>query len=154
MEKFIYTFLQNEVFKAAFWSWFIAQAYKFIFNLVRYRQIRWERLIGSGGFPSSHTAFVIAATTMVGLRQGLDADLFAVCLVFSLIVMYDASGVRREAGRQAQIINQLLSHLSKRNISVGVDVPLLKELLGHTPFEVFGGVLLGLAVALYRYFGN
>lgn len=132
-------------------AWFLAQLTKTVLTYIQLGRIDLERMVGSGGFPSSHTALVVALTTAVGLRDGLNSDLFAVSLVFSLIVMYDASGVRRAAGRQAQILNQLIRHLATRQIQIIGDGKLLKELLGHTPFEVFGGIFLGIVTAVLFY---
>ena len=137
----------NYIAQAAFWGWFSAQAIKFLWQLIRYRTLRLERLVGSGGFPSSHTSFVISTTTALYFKNNGITDLFVVALVFSIVVMYDASGVRREAGRQAQILNQIVEYFSKRNIPIA-----LKELLGHTPIEVFGGLILGILVAYIQYF--
>lgn len=145
-------FIQNYIVQAAFWGWFLAQFIKFIIELLRKDKLNWERLIGSGGFPSSHTSLTIALTTSIALKNGAGSDIFVVALVFSLIVMYDASGVRREAGKQAQILNQLIMHFRNRNINVYLDGITLKELLGHTPFEVFGGALLGIIVAFVIYY--
>ena len=143
----------NYIAQAAFWGWFTAQAIKFVWQLVRYGKFRPERLVGSGGFPSSHTSFVIATTTAIYLKNGV-SDLFILSLVFSIVVMYDASGVRRQAGRQAQILNQIVEYFSKRNIPVILkDREIaLKELLGHTPVEVFGGLVLGILIAYIQYF--
>ena len=143
----------NYIAQAAFWGWFTAQAIKFVWQLVRHGKFRSERLVGSGGFPSSHTSFVIATTTAIYLKNGA-SDLFILSLVFSIVVMYDASGVRRQAGRQAQILNQIVEYFSKRNIPVILkDREIaLKELLGHTPVEVFGGLVLGILIAYIQYF--
>mgnify|MGYP000556986467 CR=1 FL=1 len=143
----------NYIAQAAFWGWFTAQAIKFVWQLVRHGKFRPERLVGSGGFPSSHTSFVIATTTAIYLKSGA-SDLFILSLVFSIVVMYDASGVRRQAGRQAQILNQIVEYFSKRNIPVILkDREIaLKELLGHTPVEVFGGLVLGILIAYIQYF--
>lgn len=144
----------NYIAQAAFWGWFSAQAIKFLWQLICYRTLRLERLVGSGGFPSSHTSFVISTTTALYFKNNGITDLFVVALVFSIVVMYDASGVRREAGRQAQILNQIVEYFSKRNIPVilkGREIA-LKELLGHTPIEVFGGLILGILVAYIQYF--
>ena len=143
----------NYIAQAAFWGWFTAQAIKFVWQLLRHGKFRPERLVGSGGFPSSHTSFVIATTTAIYLKNGV-TDLFILSLVFSIVVMYDASGVRRQAGRQAQILNQIVEYFSKRNIPVilkGREIA-LKELLGHTPVEVFGGLVLGILIAYIQYF--
>ena len=143
----------NYIAQAAFWGWFTAQTIKFVWQLVRHGKFRPERLVGSGGFPSSHTSFVIATTTAIYLKNGA-SDLFILSLVFSIVVMYDASGVRRQAGRQAQILNQIVEYFSKRNIPVILkDREIaLKELLGHTPVEVFGGLVLGILIAYIQYF--
>ena len=143
----------NYIAQAAFWGWFTAQAIKFVWQLLRHGKFRPERLVGSGGFPSSHTSFVIATTTAIYLKNGV-TDLFILSLVFSIVVMYDASGVRRQAGRQAQILNQIVEYFSKRNIPVILkDREIaLKELLGHTPVEVFGGLVLGILIAYIQYF--
>ena len=143
----------NYIAQAAFWGWFTAQAIKFVWQLVRHGKFRPERLVGSGGFPSSHTSFVIATTTAIYLKNGV-SDLFILSLVFSIVVMYDASGVRRQAGRQAQILNQIVEYFSKRNIPVILKDReiVLKELLGHTPVEVFGGLVLGILIAYIQYF--
>ena len=138
----------NYIAQAAFWGWFSAQAIKFLWQLIRYRTLRLERLVGS------HTSFVISTTTALYFKNNGITDLFVVALVFSIVVMYDASGVRREAGRQAQILNQIVEYFSKRNIPVilkGREIA-LKELLGHTPIEVFGGLILGILVAYIQYF--
>lgn len=104
----------NYIAQAAFWGWFTAQAIKFVWQLLKHGKFRPERLVGSGGFPSSHTSFVIATTTAIYLKNGV-TDLFILSLVFSIIVMYDASGVRLEAGRQAQILNQIVDYFTKKN---------------------------------------
>lgn len=145
---------QNYIAQAAFWGWFSAQAIKFLWQLIRYRTLRLERLVGSGGFPSSHTSFVISTTTALYLKHNGVTDLFIVALVFSIVVMYDASGVRLEAGKQAQIINEIVDYFTKKNIPVilGTREKALKELLGHTPIEVFGGLILGIIVACIQYF--
>ena len=123
----------NYIAQAAFWGWFTAQAIKFVWQLLRHGKFRPERLVGSGGFPSSHT--------------------FILSLVFSIVVMYDASGVRLEAGRQAQILNQIVDYFTKKNIPVVITrKEALKELLGHTPIEVFGGLILGILVAFIQFY--
>ena len=142
----------NYIAQAAFWGWFTAQAIKFVWQLLRHGKFRPERLVGSGGFPSSHTSFVIATTTAIYLKNGV-TDLFILSLVFSIVVMYDASGVRLEAGRQAQILNQIVDYFTKKNIPVVITrKEALKELLGHTPIVVFGGLILGIFVAFIQFY--
>ena len=144
--------LHSFFIQSALLSWFIAQLIKTIIAFVKHGNLNLERMVGSGGFPSSHTALVAALTTAIGLQEGLQSSSFAIALVFSLIVMYDASGVRLAAGRQAAILNQLIRHFAERKIQLKGDGKLLKELIGHTPFEVFGGILLGIAIAVSLYF--
>ena len=143
----------NYIAQAAFWGWFSAQAIKFLWHLVRYRTLRFERLVGSGGFPSSHTSFVISTTAALYFKNNGITDIFVVALVFSIVVMYDASVVRLEAGRQAQILNQIVDYFTKKNIPVAITrKEALKELLGHTPIEVFGGLILGILVACIQFY--
>lgn len=141
--------LNNHVLFAALLGWFFAQGAKIpIYYLVEHK---WDlrRFFGSGGMPSSHTAMVIASAIMVGLLEGFDKPVFAVAVVLAFIVMYDATGVRRETGRQAAIINQILRDaiLEGKPISDRE----LKELVGHKPIEVFGGVIVGLLVVGVYY---
>ena len=102
-------------------------------------------IMSSGGMPSSHSAFVSSLTTSVGLLEGFDSNLFAVCLVLSFIVMYDASGVRRAAGQQAAVINVIVKNLEDFGLKIDSQ---LKELLGHSPIEVISGAMLGIIIAL------
>lgn len=136
----------NHVLFAALIGWFLAQALKIpIYYLVEGKW-DWRRFHGSGGMPSSHTSMVVAASIMLGALNGFDSAVFAASVVFSSVVMYDATGVRRETGRQAQIINQILQDvlINGRPIS-GVE---LKELVGHKPTEVAVGALLGITIAV------
>ena len=123
-------------------AWFIAQLIKCIL----YRDFSVKRFLASGGMPSSHTSSVVALTTLIGSRNGFDSPIFAVAAVFSVIVMYDAAGVRRETGRQGKAINEIL-----QNVLVGgepITDDIMKELVGHRPIEVAMGALLGLVVAV------
>ena len=135
----------NHVLYAALIGWFMAQALKIPIYYVVERKWDWSRFRGSGGMPSSHTAMVVASSIMVGALNGFDSSVFAVAVVFSSVVMYDATGVRRETGRQAVIINRILQDvlINGRPIS-NVE---LKELVGHKPTEVAAGALLGIVIA-------
>lgn len=106
-----------------------------------------SRFLGSGGMPSSHSAFVSSLSTMVGIRYGFNSDLFAVTAVFSLITMYDATGVRRAVGRQARVLNHLIRDFSEPHAPERIYGE-LKELVGHTPIEVFIGAIFGIVIAL------
>ncbi|WP_227762675.1 divergent PAP2 family protein [Zhaonella formicivorans] len=126
-------------------AWLIAQSLKFLITLLRFKKIDFRKFISPGGMPSAHSALVSSLTLKVGLMEGFGSTLFAICLVFSLIVMYDAAGVRHAAGKQAQILNRLVEDYYKSHT---ISEKRLKELLGHTPIEVFGGMLLGIIIAL------
>ncbi|HRX42485.1 MAG TPA: divergent PAP2 family protein [Clostridia bacterium] len=129
-----------------FVSWVAAQALKFIIDLIVRRKIDYRRLLGSGGMPSSHSAFVVSLSTVVGIGVGFESALFGVTLAFSLIVIYDAAGVRRAAGKQAKVLNRMFHHnKGKGEFHLEED---LKELIGHTPVEVIAGALLGLAISV------
>lgn len=130
---------------AALIGWFVAQGMKIPIHYLVEHTWDWRRFFGSGGMPSSHTAMVVASSIMVGSLEGFGSPVFAVAVVLSFIVMYDATGVRRETGRQAEIINRIL-----RDVLINgkpISDRELKELVGHKPIEVFGGFLVGLAVA-------
>ncbi|MFW5985964.1 MAG: divergent PAP2 family protein [Halanaerobiales bacterium] len=135
-------------------SLFFAQVIK-IFTKYPFQ---FSRIIGSGGMPSSHASFVSTLSTAIGLKYGFDSDLFAVVTVFSLIIIYDAGGVRRAVGEQANALNQLIEHLDlKHNRRPGspeknIILEDLKELIGHTPFEVLIGAVLGISIALINHF--
>ena len=138
--------LDNHALFAGLIGWFLAQALKIpIYYLVE-KKWEWGRFFGSGGMPSSHSAMVVSATIMLGALYGFDSAVFAVAAVFSSIVMYDATGVRRETGRQAKIINKMLQDLLMNGLHIS-DVT-LKELVGHKPIEVAFGALLGIAIAV------
>lgn len=141
--SFFNQIFHNEVLGAATLSWFVAQALKFIFTVLKFKVVDLTRLVGSGGMPSSHSAFVMGLSTAVGLKLGFDSLEYALSLCFALVVMYDASGVRRAVGIQANILNQMMSDLKElKHIEEN-----LKELIGHTPFEVFIGAFLGIIIA-------
>lgn len=126
-------------------AWFVAQALKIpLYYRVEHRW-DWKRFVGSGGMPSSHTAMVIALSLTVGVLEGFNTAVFAVCFVLSTIVMYDATGVRRETGTQATVINQILKDVLINGKRISDEE--LKELVGHTPFEVAGGFLVGAITA-------
>ncbi len=139
--------IQNEPLLSGFLGWFIAQNLKVVIILFKDRKIDFKMLVSSGGMPSSHTATVVATSFSVGLVEGFGSALFAACAVFSTIVMYDASGVRRAAGLQAEVLNQIMNDVFFKHKFRQTEH--LKELLGHTPFQVFGGMILGIVVALW-----
>ena len=119
--------------------------------LVTDKRIDFGRFIGAGGMPSSHSAFVTGLAVAIGLDSGFSSHMFSIAAVLALVVMYDAAGVRRAAGEQAKILNRLVEDWEKRNYQ-NTEVH-LKELLGHTPMQVFAGAILGIAIAMLRHFG-
>ena len=138
--------LNNHVLFAGLIGWFLAQALKIPIHYLVEKEWDWSRFHGSGGMPSSHTAMVVSTTIMLGALYGFDTPLFAVAAVFSSVVMYDATGVRRETGRQAQVINQILQDVLINGRPISNEE--LKELVGHQPIEVACGALLGIAIAV------
>ena len=136
----------NAILISAVTAWLIAQLLKIIVSLLLLRKLNFQLLFSSGGFPSSHSATVSALALGIGKYYGWDSPIFAVSAVYGMVVLYDAAGVRRAAGKQAEVLNQLVERLS-----LGSDLAYdrLKELIGHTPFEVFGGVIVGIIVGLW-----
>lgn len=121
-----------------------AQTLKLLTHMLTARRFDFRRAVGTGGMPSSHTALVVALTTTVGYVAGFGSTVFDVAVVFSAIVMYDATGVRRAAGRQAAVLNKIMEDLAT---TLTFKEQRLKELLGHTRLEVLGGVAHGVLVA-------
>jgi len=128
-----------------FVTWFCVQTFKVLWELATTKKFNFKRIIGAGGMPSSHTAIVVSITTMVGRSQGINSVIFAVSLIFSLVVMYDACGVRRQAGKQARILNDIVNTPGLSTVQVREK---LVEALGHTPIQVFVGALIGLIAGL------
>lgn len=140
---------QNTVLMSALTAWLIAQILKVIITFISHSEIDIERLFGAGGMPSSHTSLVVALTSSIGFHDGVQSSFFALAFVLACIVMYDATGVRNAAGKQAKVINKLVRQM---RVEHTVDIR-LKELLGHTPLEVLAGAVLGFVIAyLYAIF--
>jgi hypothetical protein len=137
--------LDNRVLFAAILSWLIAQVSKTALELFRQRRLTLGRLVSSGGMPSSHSALVTGLATATGRLNGLGSPLFAIAVVLASIVMYDAAGVRRAVSIQARILNQMVDEVFKGQ---PIAEKRLRELIGHTPIQVFAGGLLGIAIGL------
>lgn len=135
----------NVALGASLLAWAGAQILKFLLVVIRQRRVDFTRLVGAGGMPSSHTAFVSALATATGQLAGWGSPVFAVAAVFASIVVYDATGVRQAVGRQAEMLNKIIDDFYHRR---GVHQARLRELLGHSPVEALAGVGLGVAVAL------
>ena len=128
-----------------FLVWFGIQLFKFIYDLVKSKKFNFKRLMQAGGMPSSHSGVVISLTTMIGKNVGINSPLFAVALIFSFIVMYDAAGVRRAAGKQAKLLNKIVETPGLTSLQVSER---LVEVLGHTPVQVIVGAAIGVIVGL------
>ena len=136
----------NYVLNISVAAWATAQALKVIIVLITQKKIDFTRFIGAGGMPSSHSAFVTAMTVGIARVSGMDTPIFAIAVVFAAVVMYDASGVRRAAGEQAKVLNYMMDNWT--NSTPEMFQKNLKELLGHTPLQVFAGALLGLLLGI------
>ena len=134
----------NRVFQATFVVWAIAQLLKFVVELIFRRHLDLRMLTTAGGMPSSHSALVSALATAIAIRDGAGSSLFVLSLGLAVITMYDAAGVRRAAMIQARILNQIIDELFQGH---PISDTRLRELLGHTPVEVFVGMLLGIVGA-------
>ncbi|KAL2345904.1 hypothetical protein Fmac_007189 [Flemingia macrophylla] len=146
ISPFVATLAANPTFVSGLLAWVVAQSIKVFLNFFFERKWDFGLLYASGGMPSSHSALCTALTTSVAICHGVADSLFPVCLGFSLIVMYDAIGVRRHAGMQAQVLNLIVADLFQGH---PISERKLKELLGHTPSQVFAGALLGFLVACF-----
>ena len=138
-------FLQNKYIYVPFFLWFGIQLFKLIYDLVTTKKFNFKRILGAGGMPSSHSAVVTGLATMIGKDVGVGTPLFALSFVFAFVVMYDACGVRRAAGKQATLLNKLIETPGLTGIQVSER---LVEVLGHTPFQVLVGALIGIGVGL------
>lgn len=128
-------------------GWVVAQVLKTILDIALNHSFNPERLVGSGGMPSSHSATVCALTTAAGLKYGGGSFEFSICFILSMVVMYDAIGVRQETGKQAKVLNRLLFEDFLKLDGVVLQEK-LKEYVGHTPIQVAAGAILGVIIAL------
>lgn len=135
----------NKILIVAVIADLIAQGLKPLIHYGEYHEWKWPLLLSNGGFPSSHSAVVTALTTMVGFTEGFASPLFAICLIFSGVVVFDASGVRQEVGRHARTLNAFFEEFK---LGDNFDYKHFTELVGHSAFEVLGGMALGLLIAL------
>lgn len=142
-------FLNNEVFFTVFLAWLFSCVLKGILVCIREKRLDMTRFMGPGGMPSSHSTIVTCLATCIGIHDGFDSTAFVICCALALVVMYDASGIRRAAGQQARMINMIVDAW---NASDPLEKQMrLKELLGHTPLEVFAGATLGIVFALVAH---
>ena len=139
--------LGNQLLMSAVTGWVVAQFLKTLIDFALNKNFNAERLVGSGGMPSSHSATVCGLTAAALLKYGAGSFEFAVSFVLSMIVMYDAIGVRRETGKQAKLLNSILSE-NPLKLNAEVLQEKLKEYVGHTPLQVLAGAILGIGLAL------
>lgn len=145
------SFFGNYMLMSAMLGWLIAQVIKIFTGLYQNGKMSLRKvLFSTGGMPSSHSATVLALTTSAGLRYGFDSPFFAICAILSMVVMIDASGVRYETGKQAVLLNKITKEIFSGDpelMNIG-----LKELVGHTPLQVFMGAMLGIGVGIAMFF--
>lgn len=140
--------LNNKILMTTLFAWAIAQGIKVFLGIIREKRFNFKWFIGTGGMPSSHAAGATALATACGLQEGFDSILFALAAVFALVTMFDAQGVRRSAGQQAVILNQVLDDIYWKG---KIEAERLFELIGHTPLQVITGGLLGIVLSCLFY---
>ena len=136
---------QNKYLYIPILTWFFIQLFKVIYDLVTTKKFNFKRILGAGGMPSSHSAVVMALTTMVGKDLGFNSPYFAMSAIFAFVVMYDAAGVRRAAGKQAKLLNKIIDTPGLSGMQVQEK---LVEVLGHTPTQVLVGAVIGIIVGI------
>lgn len=147
MDNIFIDFLSNPVVQCGFMGWLTAQILKVAINAGIHKTWDFKRLVGDGGMPSAHSATVTAVALAVGMEDGFNTPLFGAVFFFAAIVMHDAMGVRRETEKQTKVLKKLMQD---SNSQVPFEVK-LKEFVGHTPLQVFGGFCVGIAVVLLRF---
>lgn len=145
MNNFFVQLFHNKYLIVPIITWFFIQTFKVIWDLVTTKKFNFKRIMGAGGMPSSHTAVVMSLSTLIGKEFGFDSPFFALSMVFAFIVMYDAAGVRRAAGKQATLLNKIVETPGLSELEVQER---LVEVLGHTPTQVIVGAIIGIIVGL------
>lgn len=139
------TLITNKYIYVPFLVWFFIQLFKVIWDLFATKKFNFKRIVGAGGMPSSHSAVVVCLAVMIGKEQGFSSSIFALALISAMVVMYDAAGVRRAAGKQAALLNKIID-------TPGLSIPQVQErlveVLGHTPIQVFVGAIIGIIVGI------
>lgn len=145
MKNTFIMFITNKYIYVPMTLWILIQTYKVIYDLYKTKKFNFRRILGAGGMPSSHSAVVVSITTLIGKYFGVDSAIFALSLIVALVVMYDACGVRRAAGKQAKVLNEIVNTPGLSSVQVQEK---LQEALGHTPIQVFVGALIGLIAGI------
>ncbi len=125
--------------------WFFIQLFKVLWDLIKDHKFDFKRILGAGGMPSSHSAVVCSLAILIGREYGFSSPIFALAIVFAIVVMYDACGVRRAAGKQAKLLNKIISTPGLTGVQVQER---LVEVLGHTPVQVFVGAIIGIIAGI------
>ena len=125
--------------------WFLIQTFKVVWELVTTKKFNFKRILGAGGMPSSHSAVVMSLAVLIGKSEGFASSIFALSVIFACVVMYDAAGVRRAAGKQAQLLNKIVNTPGLSGVQVQEK---LVEVLGHTPIQVFIGAIIGVIAGI------
>lgn len=139
---------KNQMVLTVFLAWLFAQTIKVAIGVIREKRFNFKWFVGTGGMPSSHAATVAALATSVGFTFGFSSPFFAIAFFFAFIIMFDAQGVRRQSGQQAEILNKIIEDIY---LNRGIKQERLIELLGHTPIQVFIGAALGVLVTIFCY---
>ena len=145
MKNTFLMFITNKYVYVPIILWACIQTYKVIYDLYTTKRFNFKRILGAGGMPSSHSAVVTSIATLIGKYQGVDSAIFGLALMFALVVMYDACGVRRAAGKQAKVLNEIVN---TPGLAISTVQEKLVEVLGHTPVEVFVGAVLGITIGI------
>ena len=148
MDTVILQIIGNRIIQTGAIAWVLSQVIKTVIHLILNKKIVWERLVGDGGMPSSHSATVTSVAVATGFTAGWDSPVFAVAVFLAIIVMHDARGVRRETGKQAVVINNMLEFFEKMGAGDMTPEQTLKEFVGHSPLQVAAGAVLGFVVAI------
>jgi acid phosphatase family membrane protein YuiD len=148
MKEVLDQFFKNKIFITTLSAWAIAQLIKVTLGVIRQKKFDFRWFIGTGGMPSAHAAGASCLATAVGLEYGFNSVYFALAASFAIVVMFDAQGVRRATGRQAHILNKIMEDIYWQG---RIQEHRLRELVGHTPFEVIVGFLLGITIALFAH---
>lgn len=143
--EFLTDFITNKFIYVPLLTWFSIQLFKVIWDLVTTKKFNFKRILGAGGMPSSHSAVVTCLATLIGKSEGVDSIMFAMATIFAMVVMYDAAGVRRAAGKQAHLLNKIVETPGLTGVEVQER---LVEVLGHTPLQVIVGAAIGIIVGI------
>lgn len=148
MSQIFTSIFKNRVLITTLTAWLFAQCIKVILGIIREKKFNFKWFVGTGGFPSSHASGAGALAMSCGLNFGFSSPIFALAFVFALVTMFDAQGVRRATGKQAEILNKIIDDIYRQR---KIREERLKELIGHTPFEVIAGAIIGILVAIIFY---